>query len=543
MPDPNEAASALSLALVISPQGHLRTEPSDDPVALSPSRVAHIQGAFTSSGSAGLLHLATDELNGDLPASLSFARSMGREYLTRLCRMPDLEAGAQLAPVPAAAAEGLEAVVLSAPPIKGLEYLTATVLIQWWTELDEHVRSEIRSFPGSTQDYLRAKNPLWRLVGRVTFHLAENKRDESRPFAFLATYASRLSAQGRLQHQPLGRALQEYAGAKNRETLISLLLPIQRAAEKSDFVKELVDSGDVYHPMPWGVKEAYRFLKQIPVFEESGIVVRVPDWWKAAHPPRPRVSVRIGDAAKSKLGADALLDFSVGVTLEGERLTEAELHALLSSSGGLVPMRGRWVEVDREKLQEALDHWKKVERDARGGGISFFEGMRLLAGAPLGAEAAEAAPAETRQWSGVVAGEWLEKTLAELRDPKALGSEAPPDLHAELRPYQQAGVSWLQFMTRLGLGACLADDMGLGKTIQVLALLLHLKRQRPGREIFRCPRVAKPPSGRSKGPHPLYDRIGHYLNSAASGAEHWRESPSAQQTVFASARRRTLPSP
>jgi non-specific serine/threonine protein kinase len=45
-----------------------------------------------------------------------------------------------------------------------------------------------------------------------------------------------------------------------------------------------------------------------------------------------------------------------------------------------------------------------------------------------------------------------------------------------LRPYQAIGVRWLWFLSRLGLGACLADDMGLGKTIQVLGLLLLVKR-------------------------------------------------------------------
>src|SRR5207248_5505039 len=43
----------------------------------------------------------------------------------------------------------------------------------------------------------------------------------------------------------------------------------------------------------------------------------------------------------------------------------------------------------------------------------------------------------------------------------------------------RVGVSWLRFLTELGLGACLADDKGLGKTVQVIALLLALKRKRP----------------------------------------------------------------
>jgi non-specific serine/threonine protein kinase len=59
--------------------------------------------------------------------------------------------------------------------------------------------------------------------------------------------------------------------------------------------------------------------------------------------------------------------------------------------------------------------------------------------------------------------------------------EAGPALHGTLRPYQQIGVRWLHLLTGLGLGACLADDMGMGKTIQVLSLLLVLKRQGKGR--------------------------------------------------------------
>ena len=188
--------------------------------------------------------------------------------------------------------------------MQGSEYLDSEVLAAWWSELDTLVRDEIAHHPGGVQAYLSELNPQWRLVGRVTFHLAENKRDPDHPFAFLATYIPRLSAQGRVQHEPLGKALQEYAGAKNRSTLLSLLLPIQRASERSELVKEMVESGEIYHPLAWTPREAYRFLQDIPVFEESGLVVRVPDWWKANRPPRPVVNVKI-DARK---GIDAERD-------------------------------------------------------------------------------------------------------------------------------------------------------------------------------------------------------------------------------------------
>ena len=67
-----------------------------------------------------------------------------------------------------------------------------------------------------------------------------------------------------------------------------------------------------------------------------------------------------------------LLEFSVGVSLDGETLSPDEIAQLLESSGGLIPLKGKWVEVDREKLKEALTHWKTVEKDVRREGISFF---------------------------------------------------------------------------------------------------------------------------------------------------------------------------
>jgi len=68
-------------------------------------------------------------------------------------------------------------------------------------------------------------------------------------FAFLATYAPKVLDGGRVQYQPLGRAMEEYAGAKSRKMLVNLLTPVQRAAERCTWVRELVDSGQVFHAL------------------------------------------------------------------------------------------------------------------------------------------------------------------------------------------------------------------------------------------------------------------------------------------------------
>ncbi len=48
---------------------------------------------------------------------------------------------------------------------------------------------------------------------------------------------------------------------------------------------------------------------------------------------------------------------------------------------------------------------------------------------------------------------------------------APEGFGGTLRPYQERGLAWLNFLQSLGLGAVLADDMGLEQTVQMLALI------------------------------------------------------------------------
>ena len=302
------------------------------------------------------------------------------------------------------------------------------------------------------QGYLRERDPQWRFVGRVTLHLAENKRDPDYPFAFLATFANGLTPQGKVKHEPLGRAMQQYAGEQNRAAMLHLLLPISKAAESSDLIRRLVDSEQIYHPLAWTAGQAYEFIKSISLLESSGLIIRLPDWWNVRKPPRPVVSVKINAKHSASIGVDAMMDFSLGMSLDGEALGPNEIAQLLESSGGLVPLKGKWVEVDPERLKQALEHWKEIEKDVRQHGLSFYEGMRLLSGANLSREEDDPTQASIREWSGLIAGAELDGILNGLRSPESRQEKAPPGLEAELRPYQQDRLRLAAFRRPPGTG-------------------------------------------------------------------------------------------
>jgi SNF2 Helicase protein len=240
-----------------------------------------------------------------------------------------------------------------------------------------------------------------------------------------------------------------------------------RAAETSAFIRGLVNSGDIYHPLSWTPKEAHRFLCEIALYEQAGLVVRMPDWWSARNRPRPRVSVRVGGKTPSKLGMEALLDFDVKLTVDGTALSLKEIEELLADGEGLVLLRGKWMEVDRDKLSAVLDQWRRVQKQAQVSGVGFGEAMRLLAGAQLdGGETNDAGDARS-EWTEVIAGKWLSARLDDLRAPRLRSEiDANAGLKAELRPYQKLGAQWLWTLRCLELGGCLADDMGLGKTVR-----------------------------------------------------------------------------
>ena len=188
----------LRLTLRLTPHGRLVLATADDAPELETARARRIERAFARGTGHGLLLLGAAEVGSVLTPVFAYWREFGARHVTALCTRPDaVEArAAEVAPPAPPSDDELESLASGAPVMPGAEYLTVAVLRAFWGELGEAFTIELRESEATAQDFLKCLNPAWNLVGRVHFNLAENRRDEEAPFAFLATYTGRLSAHG-----------------------------------------------------------------------------------------------------------------------------------------------------------------------------------------------------------------------------------------------------------------------------------------------------------------------------------------------------------
>ena len=132
----------------------------------------------------GWFCLAASKLTYDQSPSLRFWQELSKEYITTLCHIPE-EANFSRVELPGV--DRLNEWISKAPPMKGGEYISFPLLKKMWECLNSWVEKESRNH-GGVHSFLRKKAPKWHQVGKVCFHLVENKKDPNRPFAFLATY-------------------------------------------------------------------------------------------------------------------------------------------------------------------------------------------------------------------------------------------------------------------------------------------------------------------------------------------------------------------
>ncbi|MBC7303619.1 MAG: ATP-dependent helicase [Nocardia sp.] len=191
--------------------------------------------------------------------------------------------------------------------------------------------------------------------------------------------------------------------------------------------------------------------------QEAGIRLLLPRAWNIAEPSM-RLRVSSPAAAESTVGLSGLLSYRWELALGDLVLTPAEMERLVSSKSDLVQLRGEWVQADHRALAAAARYVAQHVDDSP---ITLADMIGELA-----AERVDNVPV-----TEVTADGWAAELFA--RESEPVPVPVPVGLKAQLRPYQERGLSWLATMSRLNCGAILADDMGLGKTIQVLALLVY----------------------------------------------------------------------
>ena len=438
-----------------------------------------IEQAFSTQGSVGLLYLAQIELNFEEDVSLFFWKDFINHYLFLLCSTENTEIKKINVELNN---DFIEEKIQNIPPMRGNEYLTKKSLEDIWCLLNQEVSTILSHKRINLQEYLDLFFPKLKMIGKVYFHLAENKSDPESPFAFLATYSTKLNAKSKPKHIPLSKAIEEFSKNKNKKNITNILEPIQKALKESLFLSNLLDSGEIFHPQAWHPKDALNFLKDVTIYESHGIIVRIPNWWNPKNPIKPQVKISIGNDEKTQISVSALLSFDITLSMGNIDLSQEEINEIFNSSSPFIKLRGGWVEVDKEKLNEVLFHWKKVRKKMREDGISFLEGMRLLSGvSQLNDQINEFDRAtEIQDWSQITAGPWFCELLNQLRHPETNKIKAPNienKLNATLRAYQKHGTEWLWLIYSTKLGGCLADDMGLGKTIQIISLLLCIQAE------------------------------------------------------------------
>ncbi|MCP4518264.1 MAG: ATP-dependent helicase, partial [Delftia sp.] len=200
--------------------------------------------------------------------------------------------------------------------------------------------------------------------------------------------------------------------------------------------------------------EAYAFLREVgPLLEGSGFGVLVPPWWNK---PGARLGVRAklkADASvvgRGILSLDSLVRFEWELALGDQALSREEFERLAALKMPLVRVRGQWVMLQPDEVEAAIAFWEKKRHQDQ---ITMRDALGMALGA---VPEAEGLPLHGVETSG-----WLDEMVQQLQGGDRLRTLSPPHgFVGQLRPYQTRGYSWLVFLRKWGLGACLADDMG-----------------------------------------------------------------------------------
>ena len=414
-----EPSSIFSIAL--SPQGHVHVDlPAGSDL---PSSLVQIAKHFERGDGHGVFQLGARRARRRLcPVRLGFWRDVGRAFVVRLCATADLGNSAR-----EDRGRGLAAGRVGCSGCRGAaddgrrvpdHQLSLPICAHGWPP-PSVTSSTTWGRALSRHSYGRQALP-WNLVGRVCFHLAENKNDPRCALRLPGDLHDTIVPRGRKPSTSSAR-LQGSARVRRRTQQGSAAgLARARAARRAD---------------ERGRKGSRRWRRRVrdarldarggaSVPDRGSATLKLPasscgcrPHVRAKRPPRPEVQVTLGKApwqGYARRRCDPGTSRSTSPS-KGRPSRSASCVAILDGTDGLALVRGRWVEVDHERLRQVLDRWSTFEEVHAAGGLSVVEGLRLLAGAHVEEGAAGTAVGDVAEWSKVVAGESLAKALAGLR--------------------------------------------------------------------------------------------------------------------------------
>lgn len=229
--------------------------------------------------------------------------------------------------------------------------------------------------------------------------------------------------------------------------------------------------------------EAHRFLVEfVPLLEESGFRTTIPLWWGSQqctlnanlHIDSPSLDGAIvgrsegSNGTASILGLNSIVECQWRVAVGGHMLSKEEFEQLLKQKQPLVKVQGQWVHLHAGAIEEA----KRLFTDGATTSMPLVDALRLTRG--------DGNTLHSLTIGGLTATGWVHELLESTTDNESLPEITQPTLfEGQLRPYQLTGLRWMAFLSKFGIGTCLADDMGLGKTIQLIALLQHERANNP----------------------------------------------------------------
>ena len=244
--------------------------------------VAKMADLFHSSRAMGLFELVKKPALRSQSTSAAYWFDFTSSFMRSLCAFSEID------PVQVPIDRSVIAKCAGSVPLfLGGDYISEDFLCDLWCELESHITTVIEGHAGTVRQFIAAAFSDWEDVGKIHFHLAENRKANGKPFAFLSTYSVRIPGKARIQHRPLGVALRESAANDDRKQLEQLLRPVYGASKRSGFINDALKTNSIYTPLYLEAEEAFKFIQEIPFLQRSRRCLQG-SWVVAKRPPAAR---------------------------------------------------------------------------------------------------------------------------------------------------------------------------------------------------------------------------------------------------------------